>query len=87
MNAVADFWRTGALLKAGEEEAGGAEVEELIGLDCAGAVGSVAGELGSVDGTIGSVAGIVGLVVGGGTATEVVETTGEAVALVGGAVG
>jgi hypothetical protein len=73
MKAAADFWRTGALLKAGEEKAGGAEVEEVTGLDCAGAVGSVAG--------------ILGLVSGGGTTTEVVGTTGGTVALVGVVVG
>jgi hypothetical protein len=60
-------------LNAGEEEAGCAEVEEVTGLDCAGALGSVAG--------------IVGLVAEGGTTIEVVETTGGIVALVGGAVG
>jgi hypothetical protein len=46
IKATADFWRVGALLKIGEEEAGGAEVEEETGLESSGVVGSVGGAVG-----------------------------------------
>mgnify|MGYP007007031275 CR=1 FL=1 len=66
MNTAADWWITEALLKAGDEETLGAELNEVTRVDCSGAVSSVAE---------------------GGTATEVVETTGGVVCSVEGAVG
>jgi hypothetical protein len=53
----------------------------------AGTLGCVAGIVDSVVGALGLVAGTVVSVAGGGTTTEVVETTGGVVCLVGGAVG